>query len=115
MSTLSIRQMVAAVLLVIFTLANYAVQTHVHGNPVSQSPAAFTQIAAAPSTGSPADRDEQSCPLCQEFVSGGNFLVPAPLIVFPILLVSDTVLTAFAYVGQHSRSHSWQGRGPPSV
>lgn len=113
MNTLSIRQMVAAVLLAIFTFANYAVQTHVHEIP--HAIAVSAQAVTAPSPGSPIDNDAQHCPLCQEFLSGGSFLTPAVVIVCPILILAGTVILPVVRVVAHSRSHGWQGRGPPSV
>ena len=105
--------MLVAVLLAIFTIGNYAVQTHVHGiaHSIGLSAAAVSALTPA----SPIDNDEQHCPLCQEFLSGGSFLTPAAAIVFPVLTLGAVVITPIKRIAAHSRSHSWQGRGPPSV
>jgi len=105
--------MVAAALLMIFTIANYAVQTHIHG--ISHAVELSYRVVAAAGTGSPVDNDEQHCPLCQEFLSGGSFLTPAALIVSPIFILGESVVTPMTRIIAHARSHNWQGRGPPTA
>ncbi len=84
---LSFRQVVAAVLLVFFTIANYAVQTHVHQSYLADGTSKVTSVASLPS-GAPGDNDQANCPLCQEYVAGGSFLAPLPAIVLPPALHS---------------------------
>lgn len=111
---ISVRQLVAAVLMVVLTWANYAVQTHVHGQPVSGAPQMSAQFVAPSSSGSPADKDQLHCPLCQEFLSGGSILTLAFLFVSPILFVADAVLAPREAPAQTAHSHGWRSRGPPS-
>lgn len=105
------RRIVAAVLLLLFASANYAVQTHIHGAFAGTAPAAGV-IAAPAGTG---DHDTDHCPLCQEFLSSGHFLsAAAPLIALPVLL-------GFAPVPRRARravfsaAHGWQSRAPPAA
>jgi hypothetical protein len=112
---LSIRQIIAAALLVFFAVANYAVQTHVHGNHIAGPPAASVKVWNNPGPAEPADNDLQHCPLCQEFLSGGSFLAPIGVTIVAPVLAGDAVFAMVARVYGHLRSHNWQGRGPPAV
>jgi uncharacterized integral membrane protein len=112
---LSIRQIIVVALLVIFAIANYAVQTHVHGNYLTGPLATSAKVLSDPGPAEPADNDLQHCPLCQEFLSGGSFLVPIGVIIVTPVLTGDAVFAMVARVYGHLRSHSWRGRGPPAV
>jgi hypothetical protein len=111
---LSLRQVIAAALLAIVVVANFAVQTHVHGNHIVGPIAASTRAFSNPGPTNPAD-DVEHCPLCQEFLSGGNFLVPIAVVIAVPVLTGEVALPLIARVFGHFHSHNWQGRGPPAV
>jgi hypothetical protein len=109
-----LRQLVAAVMLVLFAAANYAVQTHVHGDFHAAPIAAAKQVISVPVVPGSSDTDENHCPLCLELLSGGKFLAAVP----PVWILP--VLAGFAHpFGQtlgsaHAHGHNWQSRGPPA-
>jgi hypothetical protein len=103
----------AAALIAVFAIANYAVQTHIHGAAMAPHSAAAGPSVSALDQNGPADNDEQHCPLCQEYLIGGSFLSPAALIVaLPALAGTiDVVRLIVRWTG--TSSHDWQSRGPP--
>lgn len=110
----SLRQVVAALLMLVFANANYAVQTHIHGASVPSPGIAAVPVLAPLAPATPLDNDERHCPLCQAFLSGGNFLLPVALmLVLPdVLAVRPMVFSA--PVAARASAHSWEGRGPPA-
>ena len=91
------------------------VQTHVH-LPIAH--ASYLSSLSAVSNiplGSPVDEDQANCPLCQEMVHAGSFLLPAAILT-PTPIVADSDAAAFEEIISISvTSHSWRGRAPPSV
>jgi len=108
---LSVRQIVAALLLLLFSSTNYAIQTHIHDAPSGHGPA--TVAVFGPAHGTPADNDEQHCPLCQEFL-GGNFLLPGAQTLIPPGFTGSTQMPAPVTALARAQAHGWLGRGPPA-
>jgi hypothetical protein len=102
--------------LLALAIQSLVIQTHVH------VPAAYThQISSihAPANAThdqyPANEDPTNCPLCQEMVLGGSFVVPAA-IPLPVPIVTDSEVAASKEIISVSvASHSWHGRAPPSA
>jgi hypothetical protein len=99
--------------LLAFAIQGYAVQTHIHGEPLSAA-AHITHISA-PAQPTPLDPyDPASCPLCQEMMHAGVYIAPA-LVDFAILLNAVAFVPAFTLL-PHAVSqepHGWQSRAPP--
>ena len=114
---LSIRQIIAAALLLVFSVVNFAVQTHIHGTFIVDSTAGIAgQVVSGPGPAIPADNDLEHCSLCQEFTSSGSFTMPTALAVIVPGVAAEAVLPAIVgSVSGHLLSHSWQGRGPPAI
>ncbi|MDE2110043.1 MAG: hypothetical protein KGJ79_02795 [Alphaproteobacteria bacterium] len=100
-----------------FTCQSYLIQTHIHGLPKSLVMLAggeqFVLPIPAPDT-SPLSGDPADCPLCQDFVIAGSYLVPLAIIAPPpafVFTAFDLPVTA-AHPGEQL-SHIWQGRAPP--
>jgi hypothetical protein len=100
-------------MLVAFTVQGFALQTHIHGTPVS----AHSSIAAlsAPSQPAPQDPyDPANCALCQEMLHAGIYVAP---VVADFIVILNAVAFAPAYAllphAATERQHSWQGRAPP--
>lgn len=115
---LSIRQWFAVVLLFAFFGTNYAVETHVHQTEFAgRGSVSIAKIAPGKGRTGPVDNgeDEKRCPLCQAFLLNGSFVAPvAPLFVLPVLAgMSEPI--QFMKHAIVMWSHSWQGRGPPTV
>ena len=113
--TLSLRQVMAAVLLLIFSISNYAVQTHIHGSYNAISPVAQSHVFQAPTPDQPADNDEQHCPLCQEYLTAGSVLTPLVAAILPPAFAFAAPIIAVVYVVAPSRVHNWFSRGPPTA
>lgn len=112
---LAARRIVATSLLVLFFAANYAVQTHIHETFAGAPTATDGAILSVPSPIGPGDNDTQHCPLCQEFLSGGNFLLSTvPSIALP-LLTDFAFLPLFVEFFTAHVAHDWQSRGPPQA
>ncbi|HEY2009359.1 MAG TPA: hypothetical protein VGH23_10245 [Rhizomicrobium sp.] len=112
------RPALARLLLIVFAalalfLQAYAAQTHFH----QQASAVSAQQVAA-QTGKhhqPVSDDSDSCPLCHSFYSG-QYVTPSLAAWFlPILAVSIIDVTTGVSPHYDTVSHSWRGRGPPSI
>ena len=113
------RPALARLMLIVFAalalfLQSYAAQTHFHQQPAS---AVSAQHVAA-QTGKhhqPVSDDSDSCPLCHSFYSG-QYVTPSLAAWFlPILAVSIIDVTTGVSPHYDTVSHSWRGRGPPSI
>jgi hypothetical protein len=102
--------------LLALAIQSLVIQTHVHVS------AAYThQISSvhAPVNAThdqyPANEDPTNCPLCQEMVIGGSFLVPVA-IPLPVPIVIDSEVASYkGMISVSVASHSWHGRAPPSA
>jgi hypothetical protein len=99
--------------LVAFTVQGFAVQTHIHGQPLS----ALDHVThiSTPSQPSPQDPyDPANCPLCQEMLHAGVYVAP---VVADFVVILNAVVFAPAFVLQPhvaaERLHNWQSRAPP--
>jgi hypothetical protein len=105
------RRLVLALTLVAFAQAGYVTQTHIHPQALASRSAAETQHGKTP-----ARDDTQHCPLCQEYLVAGAYLIPAP-VVLPLPVVGSVFNTfsprEFPFLV--TLSHAWQGRAPPRI
>jgi hypothetical protein len=101
--------------LLTFTLQNYIVQTHLHGLPQTMVASIGHQIiSSSRQDQTPQDNDALNCPLCQEALHGGSFVLPAAIAALPPALAVSIVATIVAPLrAAKSASHSWLGRAPP--
>jgi len=105
------RSLISLVVMLVFSVQSFLVQTHLHNLPQSLSAAAGI-TASTPSSKAPLDADK--CFLCQEYLHGGTYLTPAAAAVLPpsaaVSLKPLRLALAFA---DRPVSHSWMGRAPP--
>jgi hypothetical protein len=118
-------------MLVAFALQSYVTQTHIHfdGHAVTGgiafggegSKAAANKISAAlHASGNhdkfpPAD-DPANCPICQEMLYAGHYVMPAAIfVVLPSLPVSTIAVTVETPLRLFAPSHNWRGRAPPRI
>ena len=116
MANMSLRQVLALMLLFAFSGTNYAVQTHVHLDYVNiHGAASVTKAQPGTDHRNPRDTDEKHCPLCQAFFLAGKFVASVPLILAaPLQMgVIEPIQLAICWVS--TLSHYWHGRGPPPV
>jgi hypothetical protein len=105
------RRFVLAFTLAAFAQAGYFTQTHIHGAPGLPG----SSVLAQSSQGKlPAPDDPAHCPLCQEYLLAGAYLIPPPIILpTPAAAAFEvsSVARLLPYVAVVS--HSWHGRAPP--
>lgn len=102
---------VASVLFALL-VQGYSTQTHIHGQ-FSESVVSQTDHAPGP-TKYPLNDDPARCPICQQIVHASQFVAPAWLTPFLLVLAISTVEIAdIALPRFNAVSHSWRGRGPP--
>ncbi len=99
-----------------FLVQGIAVQIHIHGLAV---PAGLTNVVApsqlsAPGPTSQDPYDPANCPLCQEALHAGTYLVPAAADLF-ILLNAVALAPRFALSPRPGieQALGWQSRAPP--
>ena len=100
-------------LLVAFAVQGLAVQTHIHGGPLTALDR-VTHVSAPAAPASQDPYDPASCPLCQELLHAGLFVTPAAS-DFVAILNAVALAPAMAR-SSHSAGlepHSWQSRAPP--
>jgi len=97
-------------LLLSFTLQSYIAQTHFH-RPDAPSAASGHAPDRLPTKDDPAN-----CPICQELLHSGQFVMPAAAaLALPSASISIVAIVVAARPILRSASHSWQGRAPPAV
>lgn len=100
-------------LALVFAVQSFAVQTHIHGQPVTAL--AHVSQVSTPAAPVPQDPfDPANCPLCQEMLHAGVYVVP---VAADFLVILNAVALAPAFIllphAATERQHSWQSRAPP--
>jgi hypothetical protein len=106
------RRFFVAFMLVALVAQGYVTQTHLHGLlPDSIA----SQANHAPGhTKIPLNDDPARCPVCQQIVHASQFVAPAWLTPFLLVLAISTIeIVDIALPRFNAVSHSWRGRGPP--
>ena len=99
--------------LVAFAVQGFAVQTHIHGDPLSAL-ARITHFSGPPQPVTQDPYDPANCPLCQEMSYAGFYVTPAAASFIVILnAVAFTPAFALSPHAASERQHSWQSRAPP--
>ena len=110
----ALRRALTLLALIAFGLQGYLVQTHIHGLPLSVVVASDQHTSSASSQKAPTDGGELKCPLCQDSVRAGNYLLPATISALPpTLAVKAILVNAASLFASKAISHIWQSRGPP--
>jgi len=115
------RAAVTAFAFVAFALQSYIVQTHIHFSPDAELRLAgyvashdTKPAQQAPRDKYPSNEDPANCPICQEILHSGHFVIPAAQVFLaPYLAVSTIVVVDTALPHIFALSHSWRGRAPP--
>jgi hypothetical protein len=105
------RRLVLAFTLVAFAQAGYFTQTHIHGAPALPGNSVVAQAGHSKPT---VPDDPAHCPLCQEYLLAGAFLIPPPIILptpSAAAFAASSIARVLPYVAV--ASHSWRGRAPP--
>ena len=110
----ALRRALTLFALIAFGLQSYLIQTHIHGLPLSIVAASDQHHSSASPQKSPTDNGELKCPLCQDSVRAGNYLLPAAISALPPTHAVKAILTnAASLSASKAISHIWQSRGPP--
>jgi hypothetical protein len=106
------RRLFVAFMLVALMAQGYLTQTHIHG---LLSDITVSQQSHAPGhTKFPPNDDPARCPVCQQIVHASQFVAPAWLTPFLLVLAISTIEIAdIAMPRFNAVSHNWRGRGPP--
>jgi hypothetical protein len=110
-----------------FFLQSYAVQTHIHGAPLSP-PSIAGQITKSNGTAigslelqsggghAPSPTDPNDCPLCQAAVHATGLFSIIPTAIAPSAMYFTSALPIFSQtIYALYRGHDKEQRGPPSV
>jgi hypothetical protein len=105
------RRGILALTLVTFALAGYATQTHIHVPAGSETGEVAVSHSGHGKT--PLD-DPAHCPLCQEYLLSGAYLIPAPIVLsLPVVAEIQAIRPVHDLSFAVASSHSWNSRAPP--
>jgi hypothetical protein len=103
-------RLVAALVLLAFTVQSYVAQTHFHD-------AGLAGTAIAKNLGqkkSPVDDNPLNCPFCQAVAHAGAIFLPGTPLLFLSAQWIETAAPHFILRDNEAApTHSWQSRGPP--
>ena len=103
-------RVIAALLLLTFTLQSYITQTHIH----TSTPGAVSRTLTGSQDQAPGDGNPVDCPFCQAVAHDGPFFLPAaPILILSAIWVAlvPSLLDENAQAG--ASAHAWQSRAPP--
>jgi len=110
------RQLLVGLVLLLFGLQDYAVQTHIPERAeavFSIEKAASPAPPAAPGQHKNLPDKPDNCPLCQQLF-GGQYVAPEGLAFLLSVLTVSTIETVSGVTPHYDAvSHSWRSRGPP--
>jgi len=108
------RSLLSLIVLVFFTTQSFLIATHLHDLPKNFAPLFSTATASSqPDAKTPVSADQ--CLLCQEYVRGGVYVLPATIAALPPHAAVSLLPFVLAPI-ELARivSHDWLGRAPPS-
>jgi len=90
----------------------YATQTHMHG--LVPDSVASTANHSPGHDNYPLNDDPARCPICQQISHAGQFVTPAWLLPFLLVLaISKIEIATLAIPHFEAVSYNWRSRGPP--
>ena len=110
------RLAVTLAMVLAFALQSFIVQVHIHGAAPSNSATMVHSGKTATQNKLPAlpGDDQTNCPICQEILLAGHYVMPAAVAWAPVIIwepvaaiTRDIAAIAQAY------SHDWKSRAPP--
>jgi hypothetical protein len=106
--------MLVSVLLLALVVQGFVTQTHLHWQKVSPSSSTAAANHLPGPDKSPRNEDPANCPICEQIIHAGQFVAPAWLNPFLLVLAISTIeIVNITAPGFDAVSHSWRGRGPP--
>ena len=109
-----------------FAFQSYVTQTHIHVPhesavnifaPIEKSPAASKAEPGKQNPDKyPPNDDPANCPICQEMLHSGQFVMPDfAALLLPTQAVSIVPVAVALPAIVETVSHGWQGRAPPRI
>jgi hypothetical protein len=110
-----VRRLAMLAVLLAFVFQAYAVQTHLHGQPIQSAAAQLHHQSTAPAKPLPNDPlDPATCKLCQELIHSGATITPAgPEMVLLVNWVAAAFPPTRTTATVLSPQTGWQSRAPP--
>src|SRR5471032_1753127 len=106
------RGFLVAFMLLALVVQGYATQTHIHKK--STVSAALKAGGSPKHDNIPINYDPANCSICQQIIHAGQFVAPAWLVPFLLILaISKIEIATLAVPHFDSVSHNWRSRGPP--
>ena len=103
-------RLIAALVLLAFTVQSYVAQTHFHD-------ASLAGTAIAKNLGQkklPVDDNPLNCPFCQAVAHAGTIFLPGtPLLFLPAQWIEMAAAHFILRGNEAAPTHNWQSRGPP--
>lgn len=113
-SPLALRLFFVGLMIFALITQGYIVQTHIHKLGDASSSIALNVGGSTGHDKVPVNDDPANCPTCQQISHAGQFIVPAWLVPFLLIVAVSTVEIATAVPPHYDAvSHAWRGRGPP--
>lgn len=112
------RRLIVAVAALLFAFQSYAIGSHVHPLPTSQPErsAAPTHDGRTAPPIAPKSDDGANCPICQELLLYGSYVLPAvAALSLPSFGPAIELAQQTPFVAVNAVSHNWQGRAPPRI
>jgi len=105
------QRVLVAITLFAFAQAGFVTQTHIHPLPLSN------ELAAEKShSNTPARDDSRHCPLCQEFLLAGAYVLPPPVVLpYPGFIAVENFIASYQSLSSVRFAHGWQSRAPPRI
>jgi hypothetical protein len=109
-----------------FAFQSYVAQTHIHfpheaaANVFATADRDAAAVKTTTKTGNPdkypPNGDPANCPICQEILHSGQFVMPDFVaLLLPSQSISVVPVTIALPVVGHALSHDWRGRAPPRL
>lgn len=108
------RRFLVAVMLLALVVQGYATQTHIHKQNGSTVSVALKADGSPKHDNFPVNDDPANCAICQQIIHAGQFLAPAWLSPFLLILaISKIEIATLAIPRFDAVSYDWRSRGPP--
>jgi hypothetical protein len=103
-------RVIAALLLLSFTLQSYITQTHIHASTLTAS----SRILTGSHDRAPGDSNPLDCPFCQAVAHDGPFFLPsAPILLLSAIWVAFVSSLLSVRTDEGQSAYAWQSRAPP--
>ena len=113
-SPLALRVFFVGLMILALIMQGYTLQTHIHKQGVASTSLALNVGGSTGHDKVPVNDNPANCPTCQQIFHAGQFIAPAWLLPFLLIVTDSTVKMANAAPPHYDAvSHAWRGRGPP--